>query len=782
MNQQHWVKHTLLLIILIGLYLVSNISVVSAASLEINGGSQTLYGNLSYDYVNITNGGILYVTAYNGTSGTGTLNLTILYDVTVDATSSINGSKRGYRGGTGTTGSGPGGEVAGNGGGINGWARCSPYDGSNNAGGGGSGGYGTVGSDGSDAYCYQAGIWYWGGHGDAGSTKGTTSGWDIDMGSGAGAGGSGHTTAGGNGEAGGGMLKISARNINISGSLTFIGGNGGIGADEATYDGGNGAGASGGGILLNGTYVNISNSNINLSGGVGGGKGRFKVFYKGTITNVSTTLNTGTASYLINDNYPTVPTITNPTNNSVGYEVTSVNMTWLASTDADGDTITYNYKIANDSAFTDLLFDTVTSNTYSGSKTIPANTQIFFKVGAYDGYQYTWSPVVSIRDLSLSTPANNSISYFNYPPMITAFSFVWSATASSVVNYNLLIARDINFNVIASDTTFSGTSKSISLSEDVYWYKIRAYYTATGTYGAYTPAWSFTLIGNVTTPSGNGLHGIVYETISGSVTPINSAKVFIYNSTWSDFQITGSNGYYIFPLANGSYDVKATKTGYDDGDLFTVNVTGGYLSRDLFLQKCTAGDLCYYGQIEQQIYFLYNNGTSLKGNTVNLFEGDDVLPVYTLQTDGSGMISARLVEGTRYRIEIYNIGGTTNLITTSTDRYFYPINVAITRYITSAAGTPHTGTTNTSSTNYTHYGDGSGIAGMNKSVLESKIGLGALGQGCLVGFIALIIGGAGGAITLLFSIAILAVLGFVSWNMMFYFVMTAASIYILKEM
>ena len=107
-----------------------------ATSLEINGGSQTLDGDHTYDYVNITNGGVLYVTPYDGTGTTGRLNLTIVHDLNVDSTSSINGYKSGYRGGNWTTVA-LGGEPIGYGGGANGYACLGGTDGE---GGGGSGG------------------------------------------------------------------------------------------------------------------------------------------------------------------------------------------------------------------------------------------------------------------------------------------------------------------------------------------------------------------------------------------------------------------------------------------------------------------------------------------------------------------------------------------------------------------------------------------------------------------------------------------------------------------
>ena len=253
------------------------------ADLTINGGSQTLDGIQTYDYVNITNGGILYVTPYDGTGSTGRLILNVT-EINIDSTSSINGFKRGYRGGPYVHGGNCalysyGGERQGYGGGGNGGV----------AGGSGGGGYGTIGGNG-------------GGFGGAGGPiQGTLDGPDIQMGNGGGAGGENRCDYSGTpGESGGGMLTINAHNINIHGIVNF---NGGLGGDGPI---GGGGGASGGGILLSATNIDLSSANITALGGAGGwgnssnrlgktgGGGRIKIFYSGTYNNTGATISAGT--------------------------------------------------------------------------------------------------------------------------------------------------------------------------------------------------------------------------------------------------------------------------------------------------------------------------------------------------------------------------------------------------------------------------------------------------------------------------------------------------------
>ena len=80
----------------------------AAADLIVDGTSVTLDGSLTYASVQISNGGTVYVTAYDGSGTTGTLSITA-DSIEIDATSSIIGTGRGYRGRTDSNGEGPGG-------------------------------------------------------------------------------------------------------------------------------------------------------------------------------------------------------------------------------------------------------------------------------------------------------------------------------------------------------------------------------------------------------------------------------------------------------------------------------------------------------------------------------------------------------------------------------------------------------------------------------------------------------------------------------------------------
>ncbi len=87
-------------------------STALAQNLVVNGSTITLGGTVTYDSVQVINGGRINVAPYNGDiSSTGVLHI-IANSILVDATSQINGVGDGYRS-TESNGEGPGGGVGG---------------------------------------------------------------------------------------------------------------------------------------------------------------------------------------------------------------------------------------------------------------------------------------------------------------------------------------------------------------------------------------------------------------------------------------------------------------------------------------------------------------------------------------------------------------------------------------------------------------------------------------------------------------------------------------------
>lgn len=232
--------------------------------LIINGTTVTLYGIQTYDVVQIINGGTLDVQAYDGTVGTGTIEIHA-NSILVDATSSILGDARGFIGALGQDfvglirdSEGPG--------------RGSGTTPGSGAGYGGNGGGTNL----------QPGLAY-----------GTLSGTDIERGSGGGCGNTG--TRWGVGGSGGALVALYATYIEIAGTISSNGG-GGITAYPAYphYEGS--GGGSGGGILLSGGTIIVSGTlsanggfgsdalDWYHTGGDGGAGGRIKLFPSSAIT------------------------------------------------------------------------------------------------------------------------------------------------------------------------------------------------------------------------------------------------------------------------------------------------------------------------------------------------------------------------------------------------------------------------------------------------------------------------------------------------------------------
>lgn len=454
-------------------------------SLELSGGSTTLHGTQVYDYVNLSNSAVLYVTAHNGTQDTGNLTLNLTYDLNVDSTSSINGASRGYRGGAGaapyTKAGGTGGELAGAGGGSNGGS------GDLSGGGAGGGGYANAGGNGGAGYGGGAG------GGAGGIAVGTSTESDIRMGSGGGGGGSGDAGgSAGSGNPGGARLTINAKKINIRGTVNFNGGTGGNGGGAGyNYGGGGGGGASGGGIKLNATIVNISYATFTLNGGSGGAGGsgdygsgsaggagsggRIKIYYH-AILNTSTSISAGTIFYSYTGN--TVPTVPVLTAHADYHSSGSTTVSWTASTDADGDTITYDVRVGTSSGASNVLSQTGVSGTTSSSFTVTPTNTYYWSARAYDGYGYSnWATESSFTFTNsapstsqISFPSNNSRHYNN------SINFTWNQSTDvdgDAVTYHWQIAQYSSFSSVEAQGNTSNLYSGSQTTYDMVTYYLR---------------------------------------------------------------------------------------------------------------------------------------------------------------------------------------------------------------------------------------------------------------------------------------------------------------------
>lgn len=237
-------------------------------------------GNHQYNIkVHISNKGVLKVKQWSGAAdSTGWLLLNAPL-ILIQDSSSINGSKTGYRGGNNThpDGYGPG---YGGAGGISGGA-------------GGGGAYGGNGGAGGDIY-----------PGAGGSAYGNAQDTLIDIGSGGGA-GRYLSVVDGFGGSGGAMIYLRAQKITMDSSYIETDGEDGHVGTSVGFEAG--GGGSGGGIMLWADSVIIHHSALNsnggnganseFGGGGGAGGGRIKIFYTNYLdtTYVATSAQEGVA-------------------------------------------------------------------------------------------------------------------------------------------------------------------------------------------------------------------------------------------------------------------------------------------------------------------------------------------------------------------------------------------------------------------------------------------------------------------------------------------------------
>jgi len=428
--------------------------------LTIDGTTYELCGDVTqYDTIEVINGGTITVCAWDGTQGTGYINITAS-NVTVDSTSKINAKGKGYRGG------GPGPDSYTDNTGYQGesYTGLGTRSTSPNAGGGGGGGGGgNVRSGGGGGFGGQGGNAGAGG-GQGGLTYGSPGRplFDIDRGSGGGgsSGSAGQPSVGLPGGDGGGLVIINATFINIFGIIDASGEDSPTGADTCVL----GGGGSGGGILLIGRTINISGASIlaeggdggsaycNAAGGPGGGGGgRIKIVFK-NLYNTSSTVSVdggaggpnptptsypgspgsdGTIYYEQNSTLfigPPTIIIYSPSNTT--YTTYSSQIEIPINFTVSGDSSTYHVKVYNDSyllyenqSFPDSEIKVIDKNWTSGTHnvTIWANDTT-------NNFQSTETVIFTVQ-IQNRAPRYSNIQYYYpsvYEPIDSEFNVTWT--------------------------------------------------------------------------------------------------------------------------------------------------------------------------------------------------------------------------------------------------------------------------------------------------------------------------------------------------------------------
>lgn len=526
---------------------------------------------------------------------------------------------------------------------------------SSGAGGGGGAGYGGAGSIGKSGS--------FGSGGSAGPSFGDTTTKIISLGS---TGGNGGTNSGGYGIGGlgGASVLLYGDNVIISGTISCNGV-----AGTVPGQGGGGGGGSGGGILIVGIDLEVTGT-LSVDGGYGGnsgsdgdgaggggGAGRIKLVNSTSIntTGITTSITggiggTGTTGVAGNGNVgtyniystspPSTPTVITPINNSdIGSTPVTLNVT---ATDTDGDTIDYYY-----------YGDTVDGSTYLSNSSsfygwsIGSNTYLW-KARAHDGFMY--SPYISIQTFTsfvppvLYTPSNTSTQYTTFPPLLDSVSFTWQDLGAS--QYRVMVAEDVNFNVMAVDTHV-GTNNSnhnLLVNKEYFW-KVYAYDGSS--YSGASPIYQFNLTGN-STLSGSAIEGVCYSDIDGTYTALSGTEVTIWNETWSDTVITGSNGYYLFTdVTDGNvYNVQAKKDLYLDSSVALVNATSDPVTENFYLlPDRTSEEWRHYVK-----FIVWGPAGYYEGVTVTVYKNSDVTALYTADTGNDGAATFIMDRQQQYRV------------------------------------------------------------------------------------------------------------------------------------
>lgn len=265
---------------------------------------------------------------------------------------------------------------------------------------------------------------------------------------------------------------------------------------------------------------------------------------------------------------------------------------------------------------------------------------------------------------TLSSPANNSVLYFTYPPLTTSVNHTWSTVGYPY--YNIQISSDINFAHLVIDDYTSNAYYVRGMENGTWYWRVRDYNSGTGIYGTWSPTSKYTLASTIST-TGTGVHGIIYEMIGGVQTPVSGVTVYLYNNTLSQSTITGTNGYYAFTgLADSTtYSVYASKQGYETTAVFPVTTGVGTMQTKDILMKIYISPYVPNFVFEKFIVRGWFD-VPFSGVTVNVYKGTDITPSHTGLTDSMGQVVFQLIKDQYYRVT-FSGGGLSSTIT----RYVY---------------------------------------------------------------------------------------------------------------
>lgn len=282
----------------------------------------------------------------------------------------------------------------------------------------------------------------------------------------------------------------------------------------------------------------------------------------------------------------------------------------------------------------------INGSTKSGTLT---DSVLFFYTGSYNTSEHTINISIPYNQPpDLYTPTNGSTISETFPPLYHDVTFTWENTGTTCL---IQVAEDSTFsNIVYSGETSSATV-TVSLSENNYYWRVKSY--DEGSYGNWSDVYNFDLTGE-TSLTGTGVHGVVFEAESlENKIPLSSALVTIYNDTYSDTTVTGSEGYYQFTVSNGTYIVYASLSNYDTSALLPVTVAGNYTILNIPLIESESYFAPHYVRFVVTDSWYWER---YEGATVTVYEGESTTALYTETTGTDGAVGFELSENIEYRI------------------------------------------------------------------------------------------------------------------------------------
>jgi hypothetical protein len=234
---------------------------------------------------------------------------------------------------------------------------------------------------------------------------------------------------------------------------------------------------------------------------------------------------------------------------------------------------------------------------------------------------------------------------FTFPPLNHEVSASWEDT-TGIYEYYVTTQGGT---YVTSDTVTTNTA-SFEIPAGDYYFYVRAYDEPTEEWSAYSTLSSFTVVNDYGITNTTAVVGIVYEYDEGQV-PVGNAIVHIYNDTWSDSEVVGSDGFYSFlNLApNETYNLQATKQDYASSFVQTITtVNNSTVQQDILLHKETT----YYNPHYVRYVVKDIWGTKYQDVNVNVYKGDAVTAVVYLSgvTGSDGTVTFRLDENEQYTL------------------------------------------------------------------------------------------------------------------------------------